>query len=132
MTTEQLSLAPGAGSGIGRKLADRLLARPDCLDLLESALLSALKAENRYFDKAANKMVRYPDAKTRLQAVMGFLAHMEGEPVKRILHFDATKGQPGDMEELAATLAASPALRSSVQRALKKAEDAARAETVDV
>ncbi len=130
-----VDLAPGAGQGIVRKLAQTVLARPDFMGLLEDALISSLKAENKVFDKEQGVLVTYPDAKTRLAALLGILAQFEGDPVKRILHQHV--GTPGGaQDELAETLSASPALRGAVERALRKADKTAQAaeaaEAIDV
>jgi hypothetical protein len=123
-------LAPGAGTGIGKKLAERFLDRPDCIQLLENAFVGALKADLRYYDKDAKKMVIYPDGKTRLNAAMGLLAQLEGEPVRRIVHqvINGSANQAGLMDELAH----SPALRSAMRKTIDEAERVAEAQLGEV
>ncbi len=112
-------LAPAAGAGIGKLIADALLADPDFIPLMKAAFIGALGAEIHFFDKAAGGWQSRPDYRIRLQAVMGCLAHMEGEPVKRIIHQHLGGGPT--IDPLAA-MQDSPALREAVRRTLEKAE----------
>jgi hypothetical protein len=120
----QLSLAPGAGSGIGRKLALSLLDDSRFLPALRDAFMDALTATTWYFDTGSKTRVLAIDYKTRLAAAMGVLSHMEGDPVKRIIH------QEIGMTNLAGAaedqLAASPGLRAALARQLRKAEERAK------
>jgi hypothetical protein len=117
-------LAPGAGGGIGRKIAERLLSRPDWLDLMETALVNALSAQMRYYDNATKKHVVMQDAKTQLNAVLGIWSHLEGDPIKRVIHqhFDRA-GVDGNLSNL---LAESPQLREELAKELAKASSAPR------
>ena len=129
--THQLSLpTPGAGSGIGPALAQHLLARPDFIDLMAAAFFDALNAQQFFYDKHAKEWHGEPDYKTRLAATLAVLAHMEGEPIKRIHHqITARTGAPGRSEEesLVAQLTQSPALRRKVEQSLRKATALAEA-----
>ena len=113
-----VQLAPAAGAGIGKLIADALLADPEFIPLMKAAFVGALKAEIHFYDRESKSWESRPDDRIRLQAVMGCLAHMEGEPVKRIIHQHMTNGV---IDPLAA-LKESPAAREAMRRLLEKAE----------
>lgn len=117
---ETLTLAPAAGAGIGKQVADRLLARPDFVELMVQAAVSGLQAEmpQRWDSNAKDWAPAVPDYKTRLAAWLGILAHMEGDPVKRIIHQHL--GGAGRVDPLAA-LQESPALQEAARRMLDNA-----------
>lgn len=119
-TETALILAPGAGSGIGAKLAERLLARSDFLPLLEDAAVAALQANMppRWDPSAKDWAPDLPDAKTRLAALLGLMAQLEGDPVKRIIHQHL--GQGGGLD-LQSVLKESPELAALMARELEKA-----------
>ena len=117
---EQLTLAPAAGSGIGKQLADRLLAREDFLQLMEDAAIDGLRAmAPRRWDKDTQKWISDPDMRTRTTMFFGIIAQMEGEPVKRIIHQHIGTGDKADP---VAALHDSPALVEAVERALANAK----------
>lgn len=116
---ETLELAPAAGSGMGRQIADKLLAREGFLDRMADALDNALTATRRTWDSGAKCWNEEPDTRSQLQAFFGCLAHMEGEPIKRIIHQHL--GGNGQVDPLAA-LQESPALREAASKLLQKAE----------
>jgi hypothetical protein len=136
MATEQLSLAPAAGTGIGKIIADRLVADQEFVDALINAFIDGLHATSQLYSKEAKDWVPVIDYKTRVTTAMAILAHMEGEPVKRIIHQHL--GAPGGAgEALLDELAGSAALREAMRRTLAKAErlaekSAAAKEVVDV
>lgn len=119
VTPQNIQLAPAAGVGIGKLIADALLSDPDFIPRMKEAFMGALVAEIHFFDKAGGGWQSRPDYRIRLQAVMGCLAHMEGEPVKRIIHQHL--GGTGEIDPLAA-MQDSPALREAVERTLAKAK----------
>lgn len=119
MSSEEISLAPAAGSGVGRQFADALLADPDFLPLMKAALIGALRATVHVWDKDKRAWSDLPDFKTRLQALFGALAHMEGEPIKRIIHQHLGAGVT--KTDLVAALQESPALAEAVERTLANA-----------
>ena len=118
---QKLSLAPAAGTGIGAKLAERLLARPDFVPLLEDAAVAALTAmmPQRWDSNIKDWAPAQPDAKTRLAALLGLMAQFEGDPVKRIVHQHIQESGKLDFEK---ALLESPEMRGMVERALQKAE----------
>ena len=116
--TEQITLAPAAGAGIGKILADRLLAEPDFVESMIAAVKNGLKATRSFYVKG-DGMQTEPDSKTQLQAFALVMAHMEGEPVKRIIHQHL--GGAGTVDPLAA-LRESDALRDAARAMLEKAE----------
>jgi hypothetical protein len=61
-----------------------------------------------------------PDMRTQSAMFFGLLAHMEGEPIKRIIH-QHLGGEGGVVDPLAA-LKDSPALQAAVERTLEKAK----------
>jgi hypothetical protein len=127
-------LAPASGSGVGKQIAQRLLSRPDWLDLVENALVHALTAQSRFYDNATKSHVVMQDAKTQLAAVLGIWSHLEGDPIKRVIHERGGSGS-SPVEDLEAALANSPALAAAVRRTLAKAErnlQIKRAEPVDL
>lgn len=121
MTQEaQITLAPAAGAGIGKMLADGLLAREDFAQLMQQTAIDCLHAmAPRRWDKESGGWVVDPDMRTRAQMFFGLLAHMEGEPVKRIIHQHLGAG--GAVDILAA-LRESPALLAATEEALQKAK----------
>lgn len=99
---------------------------------MSDALHNALTATRRTWDSASKTWVEEPDTRSQLQAFFGCLAHMEGEPIKRIIHQHNGSGKPLDA---VAALQESPALREATRRALDKAEfkgrNARKADPVD-
>jgi hypothetical protein len=118
MPEETLTLAPAAGAGIGKLLADRLLAEPGFMDLMVAAVVNGLKATRSFYVKDKG-MHTEADAKTQLQAFALIMAHMEGEPVKRIIHQHLGAG--GQLDVMAA-LRESPALLAAAEREIEKAK----------
>ncbi len=117
--SEILTLAPAAGSGIGKQLADELLARPGFVQLLADVAENGLKAMTpRRWDKDTETWIQDPDSRVQIQTLALLLAHMEGEPIKRIIHQHL--GGAGQVDPLAA-LQESPALREAAGRLLEKA-----------
>jgi hypothetical protein len=118
MSTE-IQLAPAAGAGIGKEIAANLLARAGFIDKMADALDNALTATRRTWDAGSKSWIEEPDTRSQLQAFFGCLAHMEGEPIKRIIHQHTGTGKAVDPLE---ALRESPALREATRRALDKAE----------
>lgn len=118
MADETLTLAPAAGAGIGKKIADALLAKPDFVDDMVAALSNGLKATRSFYVKDEG-LQREPDFKVQLQAAGLIMAHMEGEPVKRIIHQHL--GADGKLD-LRGALQDSPELAAAVQSELEKAK----------
>lgn len=118
MPEETMTLAPAAGAGIGKILAERLLADPTFVDAMVDAVMNGLRATRTYFVKGQTEPISEPDSKTQLHAFALVLAHMEGEPIKRIIHQHL--GGTGAVDPLAA-LQDSPALREAAGRLLEKA-----------
>ncbi len=118
---ENATLAPAAGAGIGKLLADRLLAEPTFLSLMVDAAMNGLKATRSFWTGKGDsaQLVTEPDSKVQLQAFALLLAHMEGEPIKRIIHQHL--GGAGPLDPLAA-LQDSPELREAARKMLEKAE----------
>jgi hypothetical protein len=117
---QTVTLAPAAGAGIGKMLADALLASPGFLELMQQTAIDGLNAmTGSRWDKTAGEFVRDPDYRTRAQMFFGLLAHMEGEPVKRIIHQHLGNG--AGFDPLAA-LQGSPALREAARQLLAKSE----------
>src|SRR6478609_8026655 len=100
METAQTVLAPAAGSGIGKMLADSLLTDPEFIPLMRKTAVECLHAmAPRRWDKESGGWVADPDMRTRAQMFFGLLAHMEGEPVKRIIHQHLAAGGKLDLRE---------------------------------
>ena len=119
MSAEPLTLAPAAGTGIGKMLADALLATDGFAELMADVVRRGLVAETRRWDPAAKDWCVEPDMRSQLQTLTLVLAHMEGEPIKRIIHQHLGNG--GTIDPLAA-LQDSPALRDAARRLLEKSE----------
>lgn len=111
-------MAPGAGAGIGKILADALLADPEFVPAMIAAAKGGLKAMRSFYDKGAGGVVSEPDHRVQVQTFALLLAHMEGEPVKRIIHQHL--GGAGGVDVLGA-LQDSPALRDAASKMLEKA-----------
>ena len=128
-----MTLAPAAGAGIGKILAERLLAKPEFVELMLAAITNGLNATRSFYVKDQG-MQTEPDFKVQLQAFALILAHMEGEPIKRIIHQHIGDGKTVDP---LAALQESPQLREAAKRLLDKAafrtrhSDAKRAEPAD-
>lgn len=125
MENTQILLAPGAGTGLGKMLADALLGDPEFLPLMQKTAVECLKATAPMrWDKAANEgkggWIRDPDFRVRAQMFFGLLAHMEGEPIKRIVHQHL--GGSGDKISLLDALHDSPALAEALEKELTKAK----------
>ncbi len=119
MATET-QLAPAAGAGIGKLLADALLKQPNFVETLTGVAMRGLEARTvPRWDMAAKEWTDAPDYKTQIQTLALLLAHMEGEPIKRVIHQHL--GGTGAVDPLAA-LQASPALREAARRILDKSE----------
>ncbi len=118
--SQTLTLAPAAGSGIGKLLFDALLARPDFIPLMVEAAIGGLSAETHFYSVAQKEVISKPDYRTRQQAVVMLLANAEGEPVKRIIHQHL--GPESIKNDLNAALRESPALVEAVERALANAK----------
>lgn len=112
------TLAPAAGSGIGKLVFDALLAEPDFIPLMVGAAMGGLRATTSFYNPATREVIEKADFKTRLQAWLALTAHAEGEPVKRIIHQHL--GANGTIDPLAA-LQESPELREAAARLLEKA-----------
>ncbi len=117
----QIELAPAAGGGIGKAVAQRLLARPDFLQLMEDAAVCGLTANLAPRWDAQGKCwgPEMPDAKTRVTTWLGILAHMEGDPIKRIIHQHTGDGGKLDLR---GALKESPELREAVRAELEKGD----------
>ncbi len=100
-------------------LADALLADPEFLPAMIGAAKGGLVAMRSYYDKGAGAVVSEEDSRTRIQTLALLLAHMEGEPIKRVIHQHL--GGNGTVDPLAA-LQESPALRDAARALLEKAE----------
>jgi hypothetical protein len=118
--SENLTLAPAAGAGIGKKIADRLLSESDFVEeMAQTARLGLRAMSPRRWDKDSGGWVADPDMRTRAQMFFGLLAHMEGEPVKRIIHQHLGAG--GQLDIMGA-LRESPALLAAAEREIEKAK----------
>lgn len=121
MSTESIQLAPAAGAGIGKLLAERILAEPTFIDAMVAAIMNGLKATRSFWVKGpgGSELVTEADFKVQLHAFALVLAHMEGEPIKRIIHQHLGAG--ATVDPLSA-LRESPELRAAARRELEKAE----------
>lgn len=113
----QIMLAPGAGSGIGKMLADELLKDPEFVPLMRSVALGCLRAVTHRFVLEKKQTIEVPDFKIQAQMFFGLLAHMEGDPVKRIIH----QHIDGAAIDPLAALQESPALLEAAKRMIDKA-----------
>lgn len=120
---ETTQLAPAAGSGIGKILAAELVQDPAFIGHLKSAYMDALTAEQFFYDKGAKEWRGEPDYKTRLAAANSIMAHMEGDPIKRIIHQRMDGPTPADALE---TALESPALVDAMELAVQKARNKQR------
>lgn len=116
---EQLSLAPAAGSGIGKLVFDALLAEPDFIPLMVQAAMGGLRATTSFYNPATREVIEKVDFKTRMQAWLALTAHAEGEPVKRIIHQHLNGAGKLDAGE---ALRDSPELIEAIKREVQKAE----------
>jgi hypothetical protein len=114
-----VTLAPAAGSGMGKELADSLLADATFIPLMRQTAIDCLNAMSpRRWDKEQG-WISDPDMRIRAQMFFGLMAHMEGEPVKRIIHQHLGAG--GQLDIMGA-LRESPALLAAAKREIDKAE----------
>ena len=92
---------------------DDLLKAKNLLTRAVEALERCLEATHSFYDIITEKVITFPDYKTRLAAVIIVLAYAEGKPVERreivTRHFET-------LEELRARVKASP----EFQRALRE------------
>ena len=80
--------------------------------------MGGLKAQRSFWDKNSGGIISEPDHRVQIQALALLLAHMEGEPVKRIIHQHL--GGDGQID-LGAALRDSPALQAAIERQLENA-----------
>ena len=131
---EPSMLAPAAGSGVGKLIADHLLTDPEFFPLMIAAAKGGLKATRSFYDRERREVVEEPDYRVQIQTLFGLLAHMEGEPIKRVIH-EIRKGVGGAPDEM---LAESAAAIEAAKRMIAGAEARRRkaglkkAEVVDV
>lgn len=129
-----MTLAPGAGSGVGKLVAAELLGRDGIIKKLADAFEAGLTATRRTWDSGAKQWVEEADTRSQLQAAFGLLAHMEGEPIKRVIH-EFRKGGVDPTEALsspAAIEAAERMIAGAKAHARKVASQAKRVEPVTV
>lgn len=133
-TDQQMTLAPGAGSGVGKLVASELLSRAGIIKKLADAFEAALTATRRTWDSGAKQWVEEPDTRSQLQAAFGLLAHMEGEPIKRVVHeFKRAGLDPlAALDSPAAIEAAERMIAGAKAHARKTAAQARKAEPVVV
>ena len=136
---ESITLAPAAGAGIGKKVAEKLLADEGFIQDLVDAFRDGLKACTVVYQKGNPVGVQISDQKTRLATAMAVLAHMEGEPIKRIIHQHLGSAMGSAEETLEKAAEQSPALRRRLLNLLQRAELAppkqvgpAKVEPVDI
>lgn len=133
-SAEPSALAPAAGAGVGKLVAEKLLSDPEFIPLMIKAAKGGLEASRSFYDKGAGGCVTEPDYRVRVQTLALLLAHMEGEPIKRVIH-EIRKGVGGAPDEM---LAESPAAIEAAKRMIAGAEARRRkaglkkAEVVDV
>ena len=129
-----LSLAPAAGAGIGKLIAAELLKRPDFMPAMIEAAMGGLRATRSYYDKGSQSVVSEPDCRVQVQTLFGLLAHMEGDPVKRIIH-EIKKSGIDPLEALdspAAVQAAERMVAGARAKLRRKGVGMKAAEVVDV
>ena len=113
-----IEMAPAAGQGIMKKVADYLLAQPEFIEQMGQVIIRGLSAKTRYWDPAEKSWLIMDDCKTQVQTFTVCVANMEGEPIKRILHQHIGTGA---IDPLAA-MQESPALREAARAMLEKAD----------
>ena len=86
---------------------------------MKAALMGGLKATRSYYDKSQGGSVTEADSRVQVQTVALLLAHMEGEPIKRIVHQHL--GGNGEGIDPMSALRDSPALAEAVERTLANA-----------
>ncbi len=111
-------LAPGAGQGIGRQVAENLLAREGFVRRLADALDNGLVATRRMWDKASDDWIVEPDTRSQLQAAFGIFAHFEGDPIKRVIHELHKTGAADPLE----AMKRDPQLLEAAKELIAKAE----------
>lgn len=108
-------------------LAESLLAREDFIPSLVGALVGALHADTYLRDGKGVRVI--PDCRTRLAAVVAALAHMEGDPIKRVIHQHlVTDGKI----DLVAAFRESPALLAATERLISNAKFRERKSSVEI
>lgn len=113
---ETIALAPAAGAGVGKILAGELLGSEWFVPAMVNAVRNGLHATRSFWTKEG--MHTEADSKTQLQAFALVMAHMEGEPIKRIIHQHLGAGKAIDPAD---ALRESPELAAAVARELEKA-----------
>jgi len=116
---ETAQLAPASGAGIGKVFAEGLIADPSFKKELIAVAMRGLRAQTpRRWDKDLREWVQDDDMRVQIQTLALILAHMEGEPIKRVVHQHL--GAPA-MDPFQ-TMQDSPAAREAMRRLLDKAE----------
>jgi hypothetical protein len=123
----ETTLAPAAGSGIGRQIANELVADPEFVREMADVARRGLRAMHpRRWDPASKTWGEpEPDMKTQTATLFQLLAHMEGEPIKRIVHAHVGEGMPDPLE----AVQDSPALLRAAQHLVNKAAFRTRKQT---
>ncbi len=119
MENSNMQLAPAAGAGIGKAIADALLAKPGFIDRMAAVIDRALVAKKQRWDRESKSFVEEDDSRIQLDAFFGVVAHMEGEPIKRIIHQHTGKGAGVDLVDYLQT---SPAALDAVERIVSNAK----------
>ncbi len=125
-------LAPGAGSGLGRKLAEELEKRPRFIEALADAYMDGLKATVSRWNVELKAFEDIPDAKTRVLTANAIIANMEGEPVKRVLVAQGAGNRKSETDaRVIERIAASPALQGQLEAQIRRARGGKKTETLD-
>ena len=85
---------------------------------MEEVIVRGFNATKRLWDAGSKQWVEEPDMRSQLQTLFGVLAHMEGEPIKRIVHEHLNRGNGVDLTEI---LRNNPDLAAEARRQLDKA-----------
>jgi hypothetical protein len=108
-------MAPAAGAGIGKYIADEVMKRGMAVKMVD-AVERALECQRSF--RSGQDIITEPDCKTQLAAVIWLTAHMVGEPVKRHLH-EHLIGAEIDVQT---ALRESPGTMRAMERAIEKAK----------
>lgn len=119
MGLELAQLAPSAGTGIGKLWADVLLRDPTAFaEAMCGVVERGFKAKKRVWDAGAKDWSEEEDCKTQIATLALVLSHLEGDPIKRIVHQHLGIGPTDPVS----AIRENPALAAGLEKALANAK----------
>ena len=121
--TNQLALAPAAGSGLVSRIMGELLKDEErfvgeCVQAAHDGLTAMTP---RRWDKELSDWVSDPDARVRVQTLFGLFAQSDGEPIKRVVHEIRKTVDPQDVLSTPAAIEAAERMVAGARAKMRRA-----------